>query len=463
MTSRASEHLHRVMHGLFDKQREVVQDPSKRIAIFGTRRMGKTALIAPWIVQEAVRCPDNEATIFFIGPTIDHAKGLLWRPMENLNKQYDLGLHMRNDPARIFFPNGVHLYFRGAKDKEQLGVLRGFKLLNVFVDELQEIRDELVSDILSACGPGLRDLSGRFVFSGTPGRIPLGHWYDITTGAEENWSVHQWSLFDNPFLTDDAKNIDLILQEEGLTVECPRFKREYMGLWVEDGDDMVYRWALEKNGVVGEPVLDPAVRWHYVMGIDFGHKDDSACVVGAFSFDSDQYYEVAESGGPELSLSDFMTNHVMPLIARYDPMRIVADPQAKQLVAEINQRWQLGMQKADKAGKLAYIEVMNSDFILGRIHTPVHFKLTHERQRLVWDPSAKPKLEEHPRRPNHYCDAALYAYREAKHWIGKTFKAERKFASESERDAFLLKEYIRKQANQTDDVLSDWANDNDFY
>lgn len=459
--ARALESLHRVMGGLFDQQKAVVADPNKRKAIFGTRRMGKTSLYAPWFTQAALDCRDCEATMFIIGPTLEHAKALLWRPLENLNKQYNIGLDLKADPARCIFPNGVHLYFRGAKDKEQLGVLRGFKTPFAAVDEAQDIRDHLLQEIDTALSAGMRDFGGTLAFSGTPGRVPVGLWYDITTGALPNWTVHQWSLLDNPFLSDEAKNIEAILRDEGLTPDSPRFKREYLGLWVEDSDELVYAWDFGRNGI-SEVNLSPEVAWHYVIGVDFGFNDATAVIVGAFSFESDTYYEVDEFAASGLTISDFMTRGVMPMVQKYSPMRIVADAQAKQMIEEINQRWGIGMQRADKPGKLAFIEIMNSDMMLKRIKTPVHFKLVEERQRLVWDPHAKPKLEEHPRRPNNRCDAALYAYREAKHWIGRDVKKTQTFTDDNQRQAYWLKQYILQRAT-TQAPKADWANDNDFF
>ncbi len=461
---RALENMHRVMSGLFDKQRGVVADTARRIALFCPRRAGKTGLLTPWIVQDALDCRDNEATIFVIGPTLEHAKALLWRPLENLSKTYNLGLELRGDPARCNFPNGVVLYFRGAKDREQLGVLRGFKSLSVNVDEVQDIRDDLLRDIETATGPGLRDLNGSMRFSGTPGRLCLGSWYDITTGSRPNWSVHTWSMFDNPFLPDTAKDIDTILREEGLTVDDPRFKREYLGLWVEDGDELVYRWDLVRNGMVAEDVvLDPNVEWHYVMAVDFGYNDASAGMVGAFSFERDEYYEVDEFAESGLTISDLMNKYVMPRIRKYNPMRVVGDAQARQTIEEINQRWGIGMVKGDKLGKLAFIELMNSDMRLGRVKTPIHFNVVKERQRLVWDPAKRPMLVEHPRRPNHLCDAGLYAYREAKHWIARDVKEEKRFATYEEREAFYLKQYILQRGAMAGKATADWANDDDFY
>lgn len=466
VASRTLESLHRVMSGLFDQQRQVVADQSRRLALFCPRRAGKTSLLAPWIVQTGLDCSDNEATMFIIAPTLEHAKALYWRPLQNLNEQFNIGLKFLNDPARVIFPNGVMMYFRGAKDKEQLGVLRGFKTLLVCVDETQDIRDELISEMLSALGPGLRDLDGRMIFAGTPGRVCIGHWFDITTGLRDEWSIHTWSLFDNPALPKSAKNVETILREEGLTVDSPRFKREYLGLWVEDGDELVYRWDLERNGLLENvPRLDPNLHWDYVMGIDFGYLDASAIVVGAFSYDSDQYYEVAEFKAPGLTVSDLMNKHVMPFVQQYKPMRIVGDSAAKQIIEEINQRWGIGIQKAEKVGKLSFIELMNSDMMLRRIHTPVNFELIKERQRLVWDPGAKPKLEEHPRRPNHLCDAALYCYREAKHWVGKNLKKAQEITDPVEREVYFWKKYIREQGGAAleEKPKKDWARDDDFY
>lgn len=462
-TTRANESLHRVMRGLFDKQLAVPKDPSRRVAIFCPRRAGKTSLLVPWLIQEAFACQDPGATIFVIGPTLEHARALMWRPLQALDETYDLGLQLVRDPARCILPNGVHIYFRGARDSEQLGVLRGFKNLMVVIDEVQDIKDGILYEIFAATGPGLRDLNGRMVVAGTPGRVAQGIWYEISTKRRANWSVHSWTMFDNPHLPPDAKNFEIIRQEEGLSPEDPRFKREYLGLWIEDNSELVYRFSVEHNGIPGKEVdLDQNLDWHYVMGVDFGHHDSSAVVMGAFSYETDQYYEVAEAGGPGLTISDFMDQCVLPFIKQYAPMRIVGDPAARQLIAEINQRWGINMLKADKPGKLAFIDLMNSDFLLGRIHTPMDFELTRERMQLIWDPLAKPRLVEHPKRPNHFCDAALYAYREAKHWNTGRVVTKKHFRTSLEREAFELAEYARNLGRVTEPDAADWANDDDF-
>lgn len=459
-TARSAEKMGRVFEGLMDYQLAPRDDPSTHIALQWSRRTGKSYSAVPTFISAGMNSTHVDNTMFFISKTLDHAYALLWRKFQEFGKQYSIPFEMKQDPYRIIFPTGAILYFRGAKDLDQLGVLEGFPCSLVWMDEAQMIRDDVVKEIQRALNPALRDLGGKMIFSGTAGTFRVGEWFEITNGLRPHWSVHKHTLFENTHLRDDAKDIETILREEGLKLDSPQFRRSYMNEWVEDNEHTVYKFDLGINGIE-EVSLDPALEWHYVMGVDWGYRDDTAVVVGAYSYDSDTYYEVDEWSAPGKSLEEIWAEGIEPMIKKYNPETRVADHDPR-MHDGMNSRFGAGLTLAEKPGKEGYIEIMNSDMRKGKIKTPVHFGLVRERQLLVWDPNKFPKMVEHPGRPNHRCDAALYAYRAAKHWIGKTVQAALTFDNEADREAYYMRQYILSRAAETNTPAADWANDNDF-
>ena len=84
------------------------------------------------------------------------------------------------------------------------------------------------------------------------------------------------------------------------------------------------------------------------------------------------------------------------------------------VVEEINQRFGLNLEPAEKVHKKDFIELMNDDFKNGNIEIGEGMEdYTDELEVLQWDDDGK---REDERFPNDVCDAALYAWREARHW-----------------------------------------------
>ena len=101
------------------------------------------------------------------------------------------------------------------------------------------------------------------------------------------------------------------------TQETARFKRENLGLWIEDLSSLAFKFNIHQNIFDGPSeeveyilkeaifdtetkqkidirikskryLLDPAKEWKYVLGCDFGFGDDCAYVVLAFEKHSRQ-------------------------------------------------------------------------------------------------------------------------------------------------------------------------------
>jgi hypothetical protein len=100
---------------------------------------------------------------------------------------------------------------------------------------------------------------------------------------------------------------------------------------------------------------------------------------------------------------------------------------AKMLVEGINQRHGILIQPAERRDKFDHIELINSDFHVGRIKILKDSDLALELSMLQWDLSQggkellakQGKLKEHYDLENHLSDAFLYAWRFANHFWGE--------------------------------------------
>tara|TARA_Y100000310_G_scaffold340739_2_gene437562 strand:- start:606 stop:1118 length:513 start_codon:yes stop_codon:yes gene_type:complete len=109
---------------------------------------------------------------------------------------------------------------------------------------------------------------------------------------------------------------------------------------------------------------------------------------------------------------------------RYRFVRSVVDTGGlgKMITEEMNKRFELNLFPAEKARKLDHITLMNSDFERGRIQVvkgPRTEVYVDELDLLEWDQGQmeKGRYKEAENCENHCCDAALYAWREALHYL----------------------------------------------
>jgi hypothetical protein len=99
----------------------------------------------------------------------------------------------------------------------------------------------------------------------------------------------------------------------------------------------------------------------------------------------------------------------------------------KVLVETLNQTYALPVIKAEKNEKYDHIELLNSDFHMGRIKIIEESDLANELCALQWDLSKltktalvrSGKLREDKECPNHLCDALLYLWRYSYHYWAK--------------------------------------------
>jgi len=228
----------------FESQYKFISDPSRFKTACTSRRAGKSGGIIRDMVGTCLA--EKNIICLYVTITSRNARNIIWGDLKKLLEEYKI--QVKTDDTRmtvVFKETGSEIRVGGAKDESQIENYRGWKLRKAYVDEAQSFRPYLryfIDDILL---PSLRDLRGDLMITGTPGPLLSGPFYEYT--HSEFLSHHHWTAFDNPFMHNLERNMDLNLtlaeerQMRGITETDPSYIRETFGKWIEDLDSLVYK------------------------------------------------------------------------------------------------------------------------------------------------------------------------------------------------------------------------------
>ena len=178
------------------------EDPNRfKVAICG-RRAGKTSLAYRGLLQGMGANPNTIQA--YIGVTRESAKRLAWNPLRRLAKQYGLPIQFNKVELIAYHANGAELWILGADKEEDMDKMRGAAYKRVVIDEAASYRafiERMVNEVIE---PALGDHRGDLWLMGTPGRTAAGFFYDASINAPgfEKFSVHKWTVADNPYFLD---------------------------------------------------------------------------------------------------------------------------------------------------------------------------------------------------------------------------------------------------------------------
>lgn len=408
-----------------------MRDPAKLKVVLCTRRSGKTYGAGLWLVEGAHLTPGSSS--LYVALTRASAKRIMWRDvLKVIDREKKLGGRFNETELSVTFPNGSAIYLLGLDaDEGEKEKALGQKFRRVAVDEAASYSIDLNELVFGVLKPAVADYRGEIALIGTPGNFKRGLFFDLTKGQDPGasgtweaagWSGHRWSAFDNPHIREKwVEEIADLKRMNPRIEETPLFQQHYLGRWVIDDTQLVYRYEPGRNDFGGKlPAFAGRGRWHYVLGIDLGFADSTAWSVCAYH-DLDRTLYVVETDKAErLDITDVAVR-TRALAARYEFDALVVDGANKQAVEEMRRRHDLPLRAADKTGKVDFIELMNGDFISGRIKLdPVRCApLVEEYAGLIWDERST-KREEHPAAPNHVCDATLYAWRHCYAYLAQT-------------------------------------------
>ena len=401
----------KILGVLFDQQKKLIEDPSKFKSAICGRRSGKSYASASYLLLSCAQNPGSRH--LYIALTRQNAKNILWVTLKKLIAEYKIEAEFKEAELKIDFKNKAEIWLVGADTTGVQERLRGVAFKLIVIDEAASFRADLnylIDDILT---PTLLDHDGSLMMIGTPSAACSGPFYDATTGANKMYTCHSWTIRENVSMPHAEAWLANYRQQKGWTDDDPTYLREWCARWVRSEDSLVFK--LRDHALIDKSPDD----LDYVFGLDLGFDDANAIVVIGYKDKDPRAYIVDEFKKSGQSITAFAET-IQNFIHRYDPVAIVADTGGlgKSIVNELNLRHQFNIKPAEKKDKLAAIEMVNADFISGRLKICQRWcpQTIQEMYLCQWDEDRKMMDE---RCENHLSDAVLYAHREAKHWTNE--------------------------------------------
>jgi len=404
------------LFGKFPQQATAVLDQAPLKTYRTPRRAGKTtAAVGGDIIWDAIQHADRGHQYAFVALTRHAARGITWNMMKKLDREYGLGARFLEGQLRVVLPGGTEITLHGADKAGWADRLLGHEFRKVIIDEAGFYSIDL-KKFIEELEPTVIGTGGSIVMCSTPGHIPRGHYYDVTTGKVGGWSNHRWSSLDNPYIR--AKVLATIARhrKEDPDIENRAwYRRNFLGEWVTEFENKVYRFDLDKN--TWNQDLPGKSEYMFVLGVDLGWHDATAfCVIGWHPHRPELV--VFESHRQQEMLISDVAKTVKMYEDFYPGLIMVGDPAHRQAFEELRRRWKLPIREAEKTSKDDWQALINTDLSneIIKVVDPDSSVLAEEWMELAWYQRPDGTLVEAPRQPNDVADAFLYAYHIAYHY-----------------------------------------------
>lgn len=396
----------------FPAQEKFVNDTSQFIAACCTRRAGKTSGLGLRFIRTMQKYPGSMSR--YIALTRDSARDIMWPVLQDLNDRLSLGAEFTDHNLTMTLPNQATLKLFGADMKNFIRRLKGAKSPAVAIDEAQEFGEHLGSLIDDVLTPTIADYSGSWLaLTGTPGPIPRGVFFDITENKQSDYSLHKWSLYDNPYLPNARTFVAALKKRKQWDENNPTYLREYCGRWVLDLDSLLIRYEASKSDY-GQVPNDK--HWNYILGVDIGHRDADALAVVCWSESTPNIYLLEELITSQQDITE-LSNQIEAMMKKYDISKIVMDEGAlgKKIGEEIRRRKQLPITPADKARKMENVAFLNDYLRLGKFKAKKDSRFAQDsyQVQIDYEKTTPDKLIVKKGFHSDIIDAVLYAFKES--------------------------------------------------
>jgi hypothetical protein len=440
---------------LFREQYDFVADRSNFATGVCSRRAGKSRGVASWLVDGALN--EDSGPSLYLTLTRGTAKRIIWPTVKRLNANYQLGFDT-NEAELTFYRDGEQrLILGGVDNKSEIEKARGTGWGRVAIDESQAIPDstleELITDVLM---PSLMDFNGCIRLIGTPSPVPTGFFYDICQSPD--WSHHEWTVAQNPYLPLWREMLDKVLKVRGVTVDHPSILREWFGKWVTDQDSLVFKYDPEKNGIDTVPQCP---NWQTVLAVDVGFDDSDAVGVLGNRPGETELYLLDEEVIAKESVSELATV-VKRMRAKWKPYRMVGDHGGlgKKIFNEISSRFQIWVEPAEKAEKNMAIQLVNDALRTKQLFLPRDSRCAQDALRLEWEVKKNGKKVVSDRFHSDALDMLVYAYRHSRAYREQPIEEKPDAGTTKWQEAKLLQAAIDRDRARTDPSFAEdraWA------
>ncbi len=425
-------------------QKRLLRSKSKRIIVNVARQQGKSATAAAKAVHCAVFRPGS--VILIVAPAVPQAGELRRKIDAHLgNLKLEVGVAADNK-RELEFKNGSRIIIVAADED----TVRSYTAHMIIEDESSLVPE----NVHQAMRPMLRTTDGQHILLGTPKGIRKHHFPDIWHDPETSWERYEVNAWQNTRIPNNREKLTEDREEMERLGRLWWFQQEYECSFVAAAQGLVYPFDRKKNSAATFKRDDRY--WQYVLGIDYGYVDSTAFVVLGWQLDDPTLYviETIEKRG---LLAGEAAEIALGLTRKYPFARIIGDMGGfgKSYVEEARRRFKLPIQAAEKNNKRGYIELMASDMRSGMLKVfPGNMGLIDEWQRLPWDEEREAPADGYK---DHLADAALYAWREACHFLEEVRKRKPAKGSVEAYEAEAEELFERRQGAVTKD--RDWLDD----
>lgn len=395
----------------FPEQNLFVQDRSRFVAAQCSRRAGKSNGLA----LKFFKALEDHPGCFcpYIALTRESAFNIMWPVLQEQADIFKVNFKFTESNLTMTHPNGARLQLFGADMKNFIRRLKGIKTPGAAIDEAQDFGphlESLVDDVLS---PALTDYEDSWLaITGTPGPIPHGFFYEITHKKMHGFSLHKWTLFDNPYLPGARQFVTELKAKRGWDDDHPTLLREWQNNWVLDVESLLIKYNADKNDYEGLPIF----KWNYILGVDIGVRDSDAIAVLAYSDSFPNIYLVEELITSDQDITT-LANQLDEMIKKYNPEKIVMDEGAlgKKLGEEFRRRKHIPVQPADKQRKFESIAFLNDYLRSGRFKARRTSRFAEDsfRVQIDWEKTTPDRIAVKSGFHSDIIDAVLYAYKES--------------------------------------------------
>jgi len=394
-----------ILAALGPEQRAFVEDDSQRKSALCGRRAGKSHGVAAWLLIRGLASPDGLSA--FVALRRGSARAILVPAIKRIAKSAGVKVREQTEDGQLYvvLDNGHRIWIAGCPHQGEIEKFRGIALWSVAVDEcgfMAGFLEELVEGVLDAT---LLDHQGQLALTSSPGVVPTGYFYSVTTAAE-GWSRHHWTVLQNAAIPHAASWLAERQRRFGWTDETPIYLREWLGRWTNDTASLVYPFRRPLNEWDGAL---PEGHVTTVLAVDVGYRDAMAFVIAsAVAGTGKKFIRHAEK--QEGMSPNAVVVRVRQLLALFPGARVVVDEGGAGKGYAVHMREEgIGCEAVAKTEKRAHQEWMAGDLMAGAIVADYANcrALVDEALVLRWGEDGK----EDPRFPNHACDAALYGCR----------------------------------------------------
>lgn len=250
-------------------QRKIDLSPSRFKIIRAGRKFGKSTYAEYSCIKKLGK---PGAIVFFLGPTYRQAKLIAWEDFKRLIPREVLAKKPNETDLVLTLRNGSRLYVLGSDNADSL---RGLAPDHVALEEFAMQTPATWYEIIR---PNLMPRQGTADFISTPrgfnwmkdledDALRLKH-----SGSAE-WDVFHFTVYDNPH-----NNVDEIEKaKKGCDGNEQVWRQEYMAEYESSVGRVFSSFSDERHC---KPVSVPTARTEVYRAVDYGMRDDLACLWG---------------------------------------------------------------------------------------------------------------------------------------------------------------------------------------